>query len=183
MVTSSRPDDPMDMLTPELLAATHRARRLRAAVAENPRSHAITTAELWKHAQRRPGEPVSFALERAIRADADLAARYRTLLQGFATAHAPMAIAASDGAIAARRVGAYSFERVDDDGAPMLIIRIAEGAAAPEMIELIRGERTLRFAPGEPVAGAIMLALDTGADDGKLLAELLADPATEIYVF
>jgi hypothetical protein len=183
MSTPSAPDDSAELLTPELLAAVHAARQLRSAVAARVAAQGATTAELWQHARRRPGEPVSLALERAIRTDENLAARYRIMLQGFATAHAPMAIAASDGTMRQRRVGPYSFERIEDGGSPMLVIRMDAAAPAPEMVELSLGERSLRFAPGEAVNGVIMLALDPEIADSRLLAELLGDPATEIFVF
>jgi hypothetical protein len=183
MSTPSAPEDPTELLTPELLAAVHAARRLRSAVAENVASRGVTTAELWQHARRRPGEPVSFAVERAIRTDGDLAARYRIMLQGFATAHATMAIAASDGGMTKRRVGPYSFERIDDGGSPMLVIRMDQGAPAPEMVELILGERSFRFSPGQATNSAIILALDPSVPDSSLITDLLTDPATEIFVF
>jgi sarcosine oxidase gamma subunit len=172
------------MMEPEFLAAWHSARRLQrdiAASAERPA--ALSTRDLWKHARRQPGEPVSFAAERAIRSDAGAAARYRRMLSSFAAAHAPMAIAASDGQMTARRVGPYTFEIVSGDGPPILLIRIEEGAKPPSMVELRGAETTLRISLGEPMNGAILLSLDPANMEARQLAALVADPATEIFLF
>ena len=87
-----------------LLAEIHAARGLLRAAPCVPRpSHAA----LWAHATREPGRPVDLAVERAIRGDPETARRYRTMLAAQALAHAPLALAASDGSQSSRRVGPF----------------------------------------------------------------------------
>jgi hypothetical protein len=179
--------DPNEMMSPEFLAALHGARQLHRQVAEKtaaPQMQArrVTTHDIWKHARRLPGEPVSLAVERAIRTDAAAAARYRKILTGFALAHTQLARAASDGAITSRRVGLYTFEMVKGDGPPLLLIRLGDGAGAPAAVELRRGEESLRISLGEPINGAVFLSLDPTNEEGRQLAALVADPTTEIFV-
>ena len=164
-----------------LLAEIHAARSLtrdRGADAARP-----SAAALWAHAERAPGRPVDLAVERAIRTDPDVARRYRTLLAGQALAHAPLALAASDGQLTARRVGGFVLEILpaDEEAPPLLVLRGGEGRA-PRMIEAMLGDEVVRLELPEPVAGAAMLALDPAVPEAARLARMLRDPACAVFL-
>ncbi len=165
-----------------LLAEIHTAREL----ARRPRpvrEAAVSDRDLWAHARRRPGAPVSLAVTRALRTQAAAAARYRAMLASLAVAHAPFAIAASDGAVTRRRVGDLTLEIVpEDEGSPPLLVITGIGDAVPRLIEVGRDGDDLRLALPEPVAGAIVLALDPTVPDALRLGELLRDPRSEVYL-
>jgi hypothetical protein len=176
-----------EMMSAEFLAAWHSARQLHREIAKgsvaNPvGSQDVSTYDILKHARRMQGEPVSFAVERAIRSDPSAASRYRKILAGFALAHAPLASAASDGRMKNRRVGPYTFEIIAGDGSPILLIRLSDGAKPPGKIELHRLDESLRISLSKPVNGAIFLSLDPTHAEGRQLAALIADPITEIFV-
>ncbi|MEE7480383.1 hypothetical protein MPAR168_06125 [Methylorubrum populi] len=163
-----------------LLAELHAARALVRAKGPAVRpSHAA----LWAHAIRAPGQPVDLALERAIRSDPDTARRYRTLLGAQALAHAPLAAAASDGALLRRRVGPFELEILEgEDGAPPLLILRGAQAPMPRTIEAWLGDAAVRLDLGEPVEGAILLALDPAVPEAALLGRMLRDPACAVFL-
>jgi hypothetical protein len=176
-----------EMMSAEFLAAWHSARQLHRGIAKDSvagtaGSSKVSTYDIMKHAQRTQGEPVSLAVERAIRTEPEAAFRYRRILAGFALAYAPLASAASDGSMKSRRVGPYTFEIVTGDGSPILLIRLADGAKPPNKIELHRSDESLRVPLSRPVNGAIFLSLDPAHAEGRQLAALIADPVTEIFV-
>jgi hypothetical protein len=165
-----------------LLAEAHAARSLALAVRAQPKAVGISTPMLWAHVRRKPGAPVSLAAERAIRSDETVAARYRLMLASLSVAHAPFAMAASDGAIVERRVGACSFEIIDAADAPALLVIRLNGVTPPAMLEVAKGEESLRIALPEPSEGAIVLSLDPANAEALMLARLLRDPRSEIYL-
>lgn len=182
---SSASDDP----SVRLLAEVHEARRLyrqsgmRDAGATD-RSHA-TAAELWAHVRRVPGQQISLAVERQIRLDPAVRLRYRAMLTSQALAHAPLAVAASDGAVESRRIGSFTLEFVPaEDGAmALLLIRgPGGGASLPRQIEVTLGSEMLRVDLGKPVAGTVILALDPSVADAMTLARLVADPNAEVFL-
>ncbi|RVU12545.1 hypothetical protein [Methylobacterium oryzihabitans] len=163
-----------------LLAEIHAARGLLRAPAPARR---IGHAALWAHAARAPGAPVDLAVMRALRDESDAARRYRAMLAARALAHAPLAAAASDGAVARRRVGAFDLEILpaDSDAPPLLVVRGPDGPW-PRAIEAWRGDEAVRLDLGEPVAGATVLALDPAVPEAALLGRLLADPACAVFL-
>lgn len=165
-----------------LLAEIHAARTLvRDAGSATP---SVAVGALWAHARRPPGATVDLAVARSLRTDPEAARRYRAILAGLAVAHAPMAAAASDGALRARRVGAFTLEALPGDAGspPLLVIRGGEGAPTPRLIEAALGAESVRLELGEPVAGASLLALDPAVPEAALLARLLSDPASAVYL-
>ncbi|MGU3538033.1 hypothetical protein [Methylobacterium sp. A54F] len=164
-----------------LLAEIHAARALVGAPA--PAAARPSAAALWAHAVREAGAPVDLEVARAIRSDPEAARRYRTLLGAQAVAHAPLAIAASDGALAARRVGPFVLEVVpaDDDAPPLLVIRGGEGRPT-RALEVSLGGEVVRLALPEPVEGAIVIALDPAAPEADRLGQLLRDPASAVFL-
>jgi hypothetical protein len=164
-----------------LLAEAHAARAA-ATLGEATRA-AVSTRALWAHANRNAGAPVDFSVARALRDDPETAARYRTLLSGVAVAHAPFAIAASDGAMTERRVGAYRLSLVPaTDGAPPLLVIASDGAPAPSAIEIASGDLRLRLALPEAVEGTQVLALTPEAPEAAGAWEALQDRAAEIFL-
>lgn len=164
-----------------LLAEIHAARALMRTPA--PATARPSTAALWAHALREPGAPVDLAVVRALRGDPDTALRYRTLLAGQAVAHAPQAIAASDGDLAARRVGLFLLEVVpaDEDAPPLLVIR-GGGDRPVRALEVSLGDDTVRLALPPPAEGAIVIALDPEVPEADRLGQLLRDPATAVFL-
>lgn len=162
-------------MSADLLAELHAARVLARDVEAPVRS--IADRDLWRHARRRPGEPVSLAVARALR-EPEAARRYRTVLSALALGHSPVALAASDGTVA-RRVGAFTLELLRE-GAPLLVIR-SDGETWPKRMELHGGAMTALDLP-EPVDGAVVLALDPDVPDLADAARLLADPDTEVFL-
>lgn len=174
-MTAAEPD------AARLLAEAHAART--ALAAEPPAAPAVPVRALWAHARRAAGAPVDFAVARALRSDPETAARYRTLLSGVSVAHAPFAIAASDGAIRERRVGLYTLTLTPaEDGAPPLLVVACGEAPAPTAIELARAGASVRLALPEPVEGMIVIALDPGIEDAAAAAVAFEDRATEIFL-
>lgn len=164
-----------------LLAEIHAARALMRTPA--PATARPSTAALWAHALREPGAPVDLAVVRALRGDPDTSLRYRTLLAGQAVAHAPQAIAASDGDLAARRVGLFLLEVVpaDEDAPPLLVIR-GGGDRPVRALEVSLGDDTVRLALPPPAEGAIVIALDPEVPEADRLGQLLRDPATAVFL-
>lgn len=162
-----------------LLAEIHAARGLlRASVPAGGPTHAA----LWTHATREPGRVVDLAVERAIRHDPAIARRYRSMLAAQALAHAPLAVAASDGPLSSRRVGPFALDILpaEADTPPLLILR-GEGRM-PRVIEAMRGEEAVRLDLGEPVDGSIVLALDPAVPEAERLGRLLGDPASAVFL-
>lgn len=166
-----------------LLAEIHAARALMRAGARAEAAARPGHAALWAHATRAPGAPIDLAVARALRSDADIARRYRLMLGAQALAHAPLAAAASDGALARRRVGPFDLEILDGaDGAPPLLVLRGEAARMPRLIEAWLGDEVVRLDLGTPVAGAILLALDPAVPEAALLGRMLRDPASAVFL-
>ncbi|MBB3900955.1 hypothetical protein [Methylobacterium brachythecii] len=164
----------------QMLAEIHAARGL---LRVNPPPNAVTHAALWAHATREPGQPVDFSVVRALRTDPDTARRYRAMLGAQALAHAPLAAAASDGAITRRRLGAFELEILpaEDDAPPLLVLRGVE-AKVPRVIEAWLGDDTVRLELGAPVEGAILLALDPAVPEAVELGRMLSEPACAVFL-
>jgi hypothetical protein len=178
MTTPGEPDPEVAQLLAEAHAARLLAREARlAANAESPGVH-----ELWAYVRREPGAPASLGIERAIRTDAATGARYRRMLAAIAVAHAPFAIAASDGQISRRRVGPCTIEILDAVDAPPLLIIHLNGVDRLSMMEIARGEEVLRLALPAPTAGAIVLSLDPANAEAATLDRLARDAASEIFL-
>ena len=166
-----------------LLAELHAARALMRAPAPAPRSgHTArpSHAALWAHANREPESPVDLAVVRAIRSDAETGRRYRTLLGAQSLAHAPLAAAASDGALTRRRVGPFELEILE--GTPPLLILRGPEERMPRLIEAWLGDEAVRLDLGPPVDGAILLALDPAVAEADRLGHMLRDPACAVFL-
>jgi hypothetical protein len=166
-----------------LLAEAHAARSLARASRALPKAGGVSMHVLWSHVRRSPGAPVSFAVERAIRTDEAVAARYRLMLSSQSVAHAPFAMAASDGAIAERRVGDCSFQVIEASDTPALLVIRLNGVAPPAMLEITSDQESLRIALPEPSEGAIVLSLDPDNAEAAMLAKLVRDPRSAIFLF
>jgi hypothetical protein len=167
-------------LDASLLAELHAARTLVRGSAAVPAAGRISVHALWAHVRRKPGEPVSFAIERALRTDERVSAAYRKMLVSMAVAHAPFAMAASDGAIQQRRVGLCELEIIETAGeAPLLVLKL-NGVPTPHLVEISTASETLRLDLPPPAEGAIVLSLDPAHSEAAQLLALLRNPASEI---
>lgn len=165
-----------------LLAQAHAARLLARKALLAPEAAAPGAHELWAHVRREPGAPVSLALERAIRGDAQVSARYRAMLASVSVASAPFAVAAADGRVLRRRVGPCTLEILEDAPAPPLLVIHLGGAERPSMMEIARGEERLRVALPAPTAGTIVLSLDPASPEAATLEALARDARCEIFL-
>jgi len=169
-----------------LLAEVHSARLLGQTLRsgqEQTDASAIPASRIWAHARRLPGAPISIDVERAIRRDPEIARQYRAMMATIALAHAPMAIAASSGAISERRVGGLSVAVLDEGpgSVAILVVRVSPDQSAPRLMELRGPDDTLRIGLQEPVENTIVLSLDPGNPEAATIERLIRDPATEIY--
>jgi hypothetical protein len=179
----------IDQTAARLLAEVHAARglmqRLKLRKEETIVRSSPTAADLWAHVRRKPGEVLSLKAERAIRNDPEVSQRYRTMLSAQALAHSSLAIAASDGTVRHRRLGPFTLEILPPDGAAMtlLLIRgVDEGTSTPSIIEAAFGANIVRLELVPPIAGTIVLALDPEVPETAMLACLVADPKSEIFL-
>lgn len=166
-----------------LLAELHAARalmRVPAPVSQPGQIDRPRHAALWAHANREPGSPVDLTVVRAIRSDPETARRYRTLLGAQSLAHAPLAAAASDGALSQRRIGPFELEILE--GTPPLLILRGPDAPMPRRIEAWLGDEAVRLDLGAPVDGAILLALDPAVAEADRLGQMLRDPACAVFL-
>ncbi|MET7241830.1 hypothetical protein ABZT49_00520 [Methylobacterium sp. EM32] len=167
-----------------LLAEIHAARALmRDSGPPRGAGTGPSAASLWAYATRAAGGPVDLAVVRAIRTDPATARRYRALLAGQAIAHAPLAVAASDGAIAVRRVGAFTLEILPEteDGPPLLVLR-GEEAQALRAIEAMLGDEAVRLDLPPALDDAIVVALDPEVPEAARLGAMLRDPACAVFL-
>lgn len=166
----------------QLLAEAHAARLLAREAWPAPDTASPGVHQLWAYARREPGAPPLLVIERAIRTDAATGARYRAMLAAIAVAHAPFAIAASDGRIVRRRVGPCTIEILEAADAPPLLVIHLNGIDRPSMMEIAHGEERLRLALPAPTADAIVLSLDPANAEAAVLDRLLRDAASEIFL-
>ena len=161
-----------------LLAEMHIARRL----SDRPAREAatgVTTADLWAEARREAGAPASLAVARALRDRQDVARRYRRMLEGLALAHAPVALAASDGDVR-RRIGDAELRLLTQDGGALLVI---ENAGAARALDIMAEDgETLRLALPQEDGGAMILSLGADTPDGARAHALLRDPGTALFL-
>jgi hypothetical protein len=166
--------------TPDrLLAELHVAR----ALANRPPRRAargVTATDLWANLGRAPGAPVSLAVARSLRDDPGVATRYRRMLEAIAIAHAPVALAASDG-VALRRIGEATLRLLPatTDAPPLLVIENTTAAA----LELIGADGdTLRLALPPADAGTIIMALGDDFPEAAAVLTLLAAATTALFL-
>jgi len=162
------------------------ARLLLAAVAaqEAPEAAAVSRSDLWAHANREPGTPVDFRIEKAIRSEPRVMAQYGRLLSLKARGVSAMAAAAYDNSAAHRRLGDFTLDVVEEEGAPpaLVIERLAEGAPAPTMIEAVSIEGVVRVALPQEIDRHIVLDLPREDHERDLLRLMLANPAAGVYL-
>jgi hypothetical protein len=160
------------------LSARAAGRLLMAAAAAHEtedRTGAVSRAELWAYANREPGSPVDFRVEKAIRTDQRSSGQYGMSV---------MAAAAYDNSAAHRRLGDFTLDVVEDDGMPpaLVITRIAEGTPAPTMLEVVSIEGVIRVALPEEVDKTIVLDLPKEDRERDLLRLMLANPQAGVYL-
>ncbi len=168
-------DENPDLLLAELHAA--RSLALRPAVRD---AAVITAADLWAELNRGPGAPVSLSVTRALRADTRIAVRYRRMLESLALAHAPVALAASDGA-ALRRIGAATLRLLPGaEGTPPLLVIENTAAGALELVGIDGSVLRLSLPPADE--GTVILALGADFPDAAAALALVAATDTALYL-
>jgi hypothetical protein len=158
--------------------------RVAAADAREPAADAVSRADLWAYANRAPGAPHDFRVERAVRSDAATAQRYAKLMALRTRAVSRMAAAAYEPGASHRRLGPFSIDVIEEDGAPpaLLIERLEANHPAPTMIEAIAIEGVARLALPAEVDGHIVLDLPKDDPTRDLLRLLLANPHAAVYL-
>jgi hypothetical protein len=169
------------------LSARAAGRLLMAATAAHEtedRTGAVSRAELWAYANREPGSPVDFRVEKAIRTDQRSSGQYGRILALRTRGMSVMAAAAYDNSAAHRRLGDFTLDVVEDDGMPpaLVITRIAEGTPAPTMLEVVSIEGVIRVALPEEVDKTIVLDLPKEDRERDLLRLMLANPQAGVYL-
>jgi hypothetical protein len=150
---------------------------------DEPTVRSIPASRIVAYARRRDST-ADLNLERSLRREPGLSILYRKALSMVAQAVSMRAIAASGSRVTHRLVGDHSLEIVSEaDDMHWLVLRLAHTRAPVTMIEL-RGSNGegRRVALGEPIEGVIQLPLDPAFTELTGIAELIADPATGIYL-
>lgn len=182
-MTSSSYDygDPADL---DRLAVRAAARDLLVAMAgAEPPAAAISRADLWSYANREPGGPVSFAIERALRTDAAVQSAYRKMLFMRSVGSSERAAAAYAGGPFQRKLNGTLIQILEEDGAPpTLMITLDSGVAAPRFLEVVALEGCVRRALPAALDGHIILELPRQDPELDLLRILLANPEAGVYL-
>ena len=166
--------------TPDLLLAELHAARALALRPATRSAAGVTVADLWAELNRGMGAPVSLAVTRALRADPRIATRYRRMLEALALAHAPVALAASDG-VALRRIGAATLRLLPKaDGAPPLLVIENTNAGALELVGIDGSVLRLALPPADE--GTVILALGVDFPDAATVLSLIEAPDTALYL-
>ncbi|MGL4242536.1 MAG: hypothetical protein ACRCTI_15610, partial [Beijerinckiaceae bacterium] len=152
----------------QALAARAAGRLLLAAAAAHEvedRAGEVGRADLWAYANREPGAPVDFRVEKAIRTDARASAQYGRILALRTRGMSVMAAAAYDTSATHRRLGDFSLDVVEEEGSPpaLVITRLVDKATAPTMLEAVSIEGVIRVAL--PAEVDKMIVLDLPKDD------------------
>jgi hypothetical protein len=170
----------------ETLAARATARSLLAAMAgaEAPPAPAVSRADLWAYANRTPGAPISFAVERALRSDAGALATYRRIMALRAVNVSERAAAAYAGGPFERKLNGALAQIIEEDGAPpSLLITLDPGLKTiPRFIEVVALEGVVRRALPEAIDGHIVMDLPRQDAELDLLRILLANPEAAVYL-
>jgi hypothetical protein len=170
-----------------ILAARAAGRLLMAAAAAHEvedRAGEVSRADLWIYANREPGSPVDFRVEKAIRTDARASAHYGRILALRTRGMSVMAAAAYDNSATHRRLGDFTIDVVEEEGAPpaLIVNRLAESAVAPTMIEAVSIEGVVRVALPAEVDRTIVLDLPKEDREKDLLRLMLANPQAGVYL-
>jgi hypothetical protein len=169
------------------LAARAAGRLLLAAAAAHEvadRANDVSRADLWAYANREPGAPVDFRVEKAIRTDARISMQYGRILALRTRGMSAMAAAAYDNSATHRRLGDFTIDVVEEDGAPptLIITRLTDAAVAPTMIEAVSIEGVVRLALPAEVDKTIVLDLPVEDREKDLLRLMLANPQAGVYL-
>ena len=123
-------------------------------------------------------------IERSLHQEPGLSLLYRKVLSSAAHAVSLRAIAASGSRVTQRLIGDHSLEIVSEaDDMQWLVLRLADTRSKVTIIEL-RGPNGegRRVELSEPIDGVIQLPLDAEFPELAGIVDLIADPATEIYL-
>jgi hypothetical protein len=169
------------------LAARASGRLLLAAAAAyevEDRTGEVSRADLWSYANREPGSPVDFRVEKAIRTDVRASAQYGRILALRTRGMSVMAAAAYDNSATHRRLGDFTLDVIEEEGSPpaLVITRMSDGAIPPTMIEAVSIEGVVRMALSEEIDKVIVLDLPKEDQEKDLLRLMLANPQAGVYL-
>jgi hypothetical protein len=169
------------------LATRASGRLLMAAVAAlevDDAAVSVSRADLWAYANREPGSPVDFRVEKAIRTDARASGQYGRILALRTRGMSAMAAAAYDNSATHRRLGDFTLDVVEEEGSPpaLVITRVVAKAEAPTMLECVSIEGVVRVALPAEVDGTIVLDLPKDDQERDLLRLMLANPQAGVYL-
>lgn len=176
---------PHELLVPRDLAAAHLARTLAEDALAEPFEAGAPAGlhDLLAHADRRPGEPVSLRMERALRTDPSAQRRYRRVLAALSLGHSPAALAASVGPSLTREVGPYRLSLHEGEPGAVAVLLIAGPMEpAPRAVEIHEAGEEARVALPDPIGARIAILLDPARPDTGALDRLIRRPAAEIFL-
>lgn len=169
----------------ERLAARAAARSLLVAMAaqEPPPAAALSRGELWAYANRAPGGPVDFRMERALRTDPETQSVYRRMLFMMSVGSSERAAAAYAGGPFQRKLKGALIQILEEDGAPpTLLITLEAGVAPPRFIEVVALEGCIRRALPQAIDGHVVMELPRQDEELDLMRVLLANPEAGVYL-
>lgn len=142
----------------------------------------VSASMLVDYARRPPGY-VALHIEHAIRSNRRACAIYLGALGGVARAVSENARAAADEATHSRVVGNHRVACVLDHGCAYLLIYVAQGEAAPTVIE-VRDPNAggARLPLVSAVDGIIQRRLDPRRQEDELIQTALRNPLTRIFL-
>ncbi|SON56895.1 hypothetical protein HDIA_3354 [Hartmannibacter diazotrophicus] len=142
----------------------------------------VDHAALWRHARRRPGDPVDFAAMRMIRTDPAARTALARMMAAQSIACSQMAFAAADSGATARQIGDYGFslEADPDSGLTALVIALNDAARVPHVLRAETGEQSLVLPLPEPQDGLIEMYFAHDNPDQADIIGILAEPTALI---
>ena len=142
----------------------------------------ITASRILAYATGRT-QVADMAIERVLRTEAGARALYLNALSGAAIAESPVALAASEAAIAERRIGEVTLRLATEAGVDWLILTLSETTSTVKALELRTREGDgLRLRLPAPVEGVVQLPMDPEFPELVSAAALLRDPQTLLYL-
>lgn len=142
--------------------------------AETPIDHAA----LHRHATRRPGDPVDFAVVRLLRTSEAARAALGRMIAARSIAVSPMAWAAADSSATSRRVGDYrlDLEAAGSDGVAAFTLAVEGAARTPTLLRAEWNGRSVAIALPPPDDGLIELYFSEAEPDHADILAVLREP-------
>lgn len=142
----------------------------------------IDHAALYRHATRRPGEPVDFATARLLKTNETARTMLARMIAARALAVSPMAWAAADSSATSRRIGACRLD-VDPpaaEGMAAMTIDVSEAARAPTVLRAEWDGRSVVLGLPPADDGLIELFFSETAPEHLDILRVLREPTALI---